>query len=86
MHILEMSNDFEELDVSVKNGELNIALPVVASNIYVKGNSSTLKLPTGVEVVETKNGTTSIKKGYYLNNNSNRSIVITSDYSEVVLQ
>lgn len=86
VHILEMSNDFEELDVSVKNGELNIALPVVASNIYVKGNSSTLKLPTGVEVVETKNGTTSIKKGYYLNNNSNRSIVITSDYSEVVLQ
>ena len=86
VHILEMGNDFEELDVSVKNGELNIALPGVASNIYVKGNSSTLKLPKGVEVVETKNGATSIRKGYYLKNNSNRSVVITSDYSEVVLQ
>ncbi|WP_282117892.1 hypothetical protein [Maribacter aquivivus] len=86
VHILEMGNDFEELDISVRNGELTVTMPKVATNVYVKGNSSTLKLPTGLQIVETKNGTTTIHKGYHLKNNSNRSIVITSDYSEVVLQ
>jgi len=86
VHILEMGSDFEELDISVKNGELNVNLPKVASNIYVKGNSSSLKLPPNLKVVETKNGSTSIHKGYHLNGNSNRSVIITSDYSEVVLQ
>ncbi|MGO4920661.1 hypothetical protein [Maribacter spongiicola] len=86
VHILEIGNDFEALDVSVKNGELNLRLPKVATGIYVKGNSSTLKLPTGLQIVETKNGNTTIHKGYHLKNNSNRSVVITSDYSEVVLQ
>ncbi len=86
VHILEMGNDFEELDISVRNGELTVTMPKVATNVYVKGNSSTLKLPTDLQIVETKNGTTTIHKGYHLKNNSNRSIVITSDYSEVVLQ
>ena len=86
IHILELSNDLEELDISVKNGELNVKLPKVATNIYVKGNSSTLKLPSQVNVVETKNGSTVVNKGYHLKNNSGRSILITSDYSEVVLQ
>ena len=85
VHILEMGNDFEELDISVRNGELTVTMPKVATNVYVKGNSSTLKLPTDLQIVETKNGTTTIHKGYHLKNNSNRSIVITSDYSEVVL-
>ncbi|MDO6470588.1 hypothetical protein [Maribacter sp. 1_MG-2023] len=86
VHILEMGNDFEELDISVRNGELTVTMPKVATNVYVKGNSSTLKLPTGLQIVETKNGTTTIHKGHHLKNNSNRSIIITSDYSEVVLQ
>jgi len=86
VHILEIGNDFEELDISVNNGELNVTLPKVASNIYIKGNSSTLKLPTGLKVVETNNGNTTINKGYHLKNNSNRSVMIISDYSEVVLQ
>jgi len=86
VHILELGHDFEELDISVKNGELNVRLPEVATNVYVKGNSSTLKLPTELQLVETKNGTSTIHKGFHLKDTSNRSIVITSDYSEVVLQ
>jgi len=85
VHILEIGQNFEDLDVSVKNGELNVTLPKVATQIYVKGNSSTLKLPVGLRLEQTENGTTSISKGYHLKENSNRSIVITSDYSEVVI-
>jgi len=86
VHILELGKEFEDLDVSVTNGEFNVTLPKVATNIYVKGNSSTLKLPVELDLVETKNGTTTIHKGFHLKGTSNRSLVITSDYSEVVLQ
>ena len=86
VHVLELGNDFKELDVSVKNGELNVTVPKVATNIYVKGNASTLKMPEGLQMIETKNGNTTIYKGHHLKSNSNKSIIITSDYSEVVLQ
>ncbi|TLP80355.1 hypothetical protein [Maribacter sp. ACAM166] len=85
VHILEMGTNFEELDVSVKNGALNITLPKVATKLYVKGNSSTLKVPASLKLEQAKNGTTTISKGFHLNENSNRSVVITSDYSEVVI-
>ncbi|WP_291965107.1 hypothetical protein [Maribacter sp.] len=86
VHVFELGNDFKDLDVSVKNGELNVTVPKVASNIYIKGNSSTLKLPEGLQMIATKNGTTTIHKGHHIKANNDRSIVITSDYSKVVLQ
>jgi hypothetical protein len=85
VHILEMGLDFKELDVSVRNGELNISLPKVASDFYVKGNSSTLKVPAALKLEQIKNGNSIINKGSYKKENSNRSVVITSDYSEVVI-
>ena len=85
VHILEIGPDFKELDVSVRNGELNIALPKVATDVYIKGNSSTVKVPATLKLEQIKNGTSIINKGSYLKENSNRSVVITSDYSEVVI-
>ncbi|WP_291959856.1 hypothetical protein [Maribacter sp.] len=86
VHVFELGDDFKDLDVSVKNGELNVTVPKVATNIYIKGNSSTLKLPEGLQMIATKNGTTTIHKGHHIKANNDRSIVITSDYSKVVLQ
>jgi hypothetical protein len=85
VHILELGLDFKELDVSVRNGELNISLPKVATDVYVKGNSSTLKVPASLKLEQIKNGNSIINKGSYLKENSNRSVVITADYSEVVI-
>ena len=85
VHILEMGLDFKELDVSVRNGELNISLPKVAADFYIKGNSSTLKVPAALKLEQIKIGNSIINKGSYKKENSNRSVVITSDYSEVVI-
>ncbi|WP_339651586.1 hypothetical protein [uncultured Maribacter sp.] len=85
VHILELGQDFKELDISVRNGELNLSLPRVATDFYVKGNSSTLKVPATLKLEQIKNGTSIINKGAYLKENSNRAVVITSDYSEVVI-
>ncbi|UWX55906.1 hypothetical protein NYZ99_05845 [Maribacter litopenaei] len=86
LKIISISNDFEEMDVSLKNAELNCKLPTTATTVYVKGTSSELVLPKSLNLKETKNGNTKILKGYHLSDNSNRSIVITSDYSEVSIQ
>ena len=86
VRILELGTDFEELDISLKNAELNLVLPKVATNVYVKGNSSSLKTPSALQLVNTKNGNTTINKGFHLKDGSNRSIIITSDYSDVVIQ
>ena len=86
LHISEIGSNFKELDISLKNGEVNLHLPKVATSIYVKENSSSLKVPSNMELSKTINGTTTVHKGYHLKNDANRSIVITSDYSEVVIE
>jgi hypothetical protein len=86
LHILDVGPNFEELDISLKNGELNLQLPEVATNVYIKGNSSSLVLPFDLQLAQTKNGNTTINKGFHLKEGSNRSMVITADYSEVVIQ
>ncbi|MGB3150064.1 MAG: hypothetical protein WBB27_05325, partial [Maribacter sp.] len=86
LRIISVGNDFEELDVSLRNAELNLKLPSVATTIYVKGNSSRLSTPVGLKLNQTKNGSTTVHKGFHLKSNSGRSIIITSDYSDVVVQ
>lgn len=86
VHILELDPDFTELDISLKNAELSLALPQVASDIYIKGNSSTLSKPKELSLNKSNNGSTTINKGYHLKNNSGRSIMITADYSEIVVE
>lgn len=84
--IISIGNDFEEMDVSLKNAELNCKLPATASKIYIKGTASDVAFPKTLKLSETKNGNTKILKGYNLAENNSRSIVITSDFSEVTIQ
>ncbi len=86
LHINEIGANFKELDLSLKNGELKLHLPQVGSNIYIKENSSSLSIPSTMKLSKTTNGTTTVNKGFYLKNDAARSIVITADYSEVVIQ
>ncbi len=86
LHISELGANFKELDLSLKNGELKLHLPKVATNIYIKENASSLKIPSTMKLSKTQNGSTTVNKGFHLKNDSDRSILITADYSEVVIQ
>jgi hypothetical protein len=86
LHILAISNEFERLDVSLKNAELHCALPEVATDFYVKATVSEVKLPNGLKLESNQNGNTTIQNGYFLSKNSNKSISLNADYSEVVVQ
>lgn len=85
LHIIAFSDDFKELDVSLKNAEMDLGLPKTATTIYVKGNSSKLKTPASMRLNRTVNGSTVVNKGFHLKQNSGKSIIINSDYSDVVL-
>ncbi len=84
--INNISSDFETLDISVKNGELETIMPKTSYTIYVKGRSSKLTLPTNLNLNKTQNQNITICKGYNGSKSSEKSININSSYSEVVLK
>ena len=83
--IRSISNNFTDLDVSLQNAELQCDLPQTPFNIYVNGTSSKFTGPSSLQLVRTDNGRTTVNKGYYLNKNGDKSIVIHSKYSKVTL-
>ncbi|WP_157491628.1 hypothetical protein [Maribacter thermophilus] len=86
LQIGALSKELEEMDVSLKNAELIFSLPTIATEIYIKGNSSEINLPKSLKLNKTTNGNTTVYKGNHLGGNTNASIVITSDYSEVFVE
>tara|TARA_R110002167_G_scaffold307601_2_gene512243 strand:- start:360 stop:1880 length:1521 start_codon:yes stop_codon:yes gene_type:complete len=79
-----ISNDFTDMDISLQNAELHCKAPTTAYTIYVNGTSSTLAGPVGLKLEKTKNQNTVVSKGYHLNKNSAKSIVVNAKYSDVV--
>lgn len=84
--ISSLGDTFQELDVSLKNAEFSVDLSNRPASVYIKATGSELTAPKGLLLITTKNGTTSIHKGNHLNTTGKASIVITSDYSDVVLK
>jgi hypothetical protein len=84
--IKAVSKDFKDLNISVQNGELNFELPLSPYTIYVNGTSSKLSSPPYLVWEKTRNENNTIHQSYHLNKNTNRSIVINSKYSDVVLE
>lgn len=86
LRINSISNNFNDLDVSLRNAEFIFELPKAAFSIYVNGTSSTLTTPAGLKLNKTKNNDITVHKGYHLKTNSDKSITINSKYSEVVVR
>ncbi len=84
--ITSLGETFEELDISLKNAELTLGLPSKPTTIYIKGTGSELTIPRVLQLKATKNGNTTLHKGNHIGGNGTASIVITSAYSDVVLQ
>ena len=86
LQINAIGKDFKEIDISLQNAELNFKTPKVPFTIYVNGTSSKLTSPSDLTLIRTKNGNTTVNKGFRGNENAKGSIVIHSTYSDVVLQ
>lgn len=84
--INSVSKNFKEIDVSLQNAEMTCDLPKTAFNVEINGTMSKLTTPVSLKLDKTKHNNTTVHTGYNLNGNTNKSIVINSQYSEVVLK
>lgn len=81
-----ISDGFETLDISLENTDARVKVPVGAFSFYFNGKKSTLKYPKSLQLKESKNADRVLVKGFNQNNSSNKTITITSTYSNVSLQ
>ena len=86
VHINKISNDFETLDASVQNGELFFKIPESAFKIYVTETESHFIVPPNLIMHKTNNHGSVVHKGFNRNEDSNKSMVINAQYSDVVLE
>ncbi len=86
LRINKVDKAFKEIDISLQNAELTCETPEVPFTIYVNGTSSSFSCPNSITLEQTKNGSTIVNKGYLKTNSSDKSIVIHSKYSEVILE
>jgi len=84
--INSIAKDFKEIDVSLQNAELNCNLPATDFLIEVNGTLSKFTAPTNLSLNHTKNNNNTVDKGFNIDKNSAKSILINSKYSEVVLK
>ena len=86
LQINSVDNGFKNLDISVENGEVDCKLPSVPFTIYVNETTSNFKYPKVLAIDASKNYNSNVYKGYYIQDDRNKSININSKYSEVVLK
>lgn len=79
-----VSKNFTDLDISLQNAELQCKTPTSAFAIYVNGTSSEFACPADLQLDRTKNQNTIVHRGYHVNKDNGKNIVINSKYSEVV--
>ncbi len=86
LQINSISNNFSDMDIIVKNGELSCKIPAAAFLVEVNETGSQLKYPKRLVLEKSTNFNNVLLKGYHINRNGGRSIHIDSKYSEVILE
>lgn len=86
LSINAVSKDFETLNVSLQNAELVCNLPDTAYTLYINGTESKFTGPVELALHKKTDHGRVVYEGYNRNKNSGQSIIIDSNYSEVVLE
>jgi len=86
LDIRSISPEFSGVEIAVRNGQLRCILPETAFNIRTTGSYSSIELPKGLVVELSEDRSQKVQQGYYLNEDSDKLIVIDSNYSEVTLR
>lgn len=86
LRINTISNNFTDLDLQVQNAELICNLPTTAYDLVVNSTDSDVEYPSALTLDNTKNGYSTLYKGYNINSGSGKSIIITSKFSDLTLQ
>lgn len=85
LQIGAVAEDFEDLQITVQNGEFSCGLPGGAYRIEVTNNRSKVTYPENINWGPASGGQTTVRSGYHGQKNSGRAIAINAAYSEVKL-
>lgn len=86
LHINSVADDFNTVEIELQNAEMFCATPSSAFSIQINGTSSEFTPPAYLHITNSGDQRQFAYKGYHLNGNSSRSILINSQFSEVTLQ
>lgn len=86
LRINSVADNFETMDIELQNGEMYCETPASAYTIEYNGTASNFTPPGYLQLTKSGDQRQIVYKGYHLNSNSNRSILINSKYSELTLE
>ena len=86
LRIGSISEDFSDLVISVENGEVSCSLPQSAYRIEVSSDRSEVSYPDFIRWAQPNREGINTRTGYHKSQDSGRTIVISSSFSEVLLQ
>jgi len=85
VHINSVADSFNAMVIVLQNGELYCSTPAIAYGFKFRGTASKFVPPDFLQLTKSGADRQTDYSGYHLNNDPNRSIFITSNYSEVTL-
>ncbi len=86
LRIGKLSPDFKNLDITVKNSDLNLSLPQSALNFNYNGTQSKIDYPKVATVKSSSSYDNQLLNGFYQNSNSNRNISINATFSNIIIK
>src|SRR5690606_11982282 len=82
----KLSPDFKNLDITVKNSDLNLSLPQTALNFNYNGTQSNIEYPKATTIKSSISYDNQLLNGYYQNASSNRNISINATFSNIIIK
>ena len=82
----KLSPDFKNLDITVKNSDLNLSLPQTALNFNYNGTQSNIEYPKATTIKSSHSYDNQLLNGYYQNASSNRNISINATFSNIIIK
>jgi len=84
--IKEISDDFEQLDISLENSDLVLNLPKSSFNFTYNGSKSAIKVPKNLTTKKMDSYGNQLINGYHKSRDTESNIMINAKFSDLVIQ
>ncbi len=86
LKIGKLSPEFKNLDITVKNSDLELSLPQTALNFNYNGTQSKIDYPKASTIKSTRSYDNEMLNGFYRSANANRNISINATFSNIIIK
>lgn len=86
LKIGRLSPGFRNLDISLKNSDLQLSLPQTALNFNYNGTQSNIEYPKASTIKSTSSYDNQMLNGFYGSGNANRNVSINATFSDIIIK